>query len=72
MNFAWVADQWRRRGVMTRRWPQWRKTYGDFTLERPLSAPMKAFVAKAGVVSRRPDSNLPVGRGRCALIELGK
>ena len=31
---------------MARRWTQWRETYGDFTLERPLSAAMKAFVAK--------------------------
>jgi hypothetical protein len=46
MNFAWVADDWRRQGVMARRWTQWRETYGDFTLERPLSAAMKAFVAK--------------------------
>jgi hypothetical protein len=22
MNFAWVADEWRRRGVMSRRWPR--------------------------------------------------
>jgi hypothetical protein len=46
MNFAWVADSWRRQGVLTRRWPQWRKTYGGFTLERPLSRAMRAFVAK--------------------------
>jgi hypothetical protein len=44
MPFAWVADEWRRRGVMSRRWPEWRKTYGAFELQRPLSSAMVAFV----------------------------
>jgi hypothetical protein len=46
MMFAWIGDEWRRRGVMTRRWPAWRQTYGAFTLERPLSGAMRTFVAK--------------------------
>jgi hypothetical protein len=46
MMFAWVGDEWRRRGVMTRRWPAWRRTYGDFRLSPPLSEAMEAFVAK--------------------------
>ena len=45
MLFAWVADEWRRKGVMSRRWPHWRSTYGDFTLEHPLSDAMEVFVA---------------------------
>jgi hypothetical protein len=46
MLFAWVAPEWRRQGVLTRRWSAWRSAYGDFTLEPPLSNPMKAFAAK--------------------------
>jgi hypothetical protein len=46
MDFAWVADEWRRKGVMTRRWLSWRKIYGDFTLPSPLSSAMSSFVAK--------------------------
>jgi zinc-finger of acetyl-transferase ESCO len=46
MSFVWVGDAWRRKGVLTRRWPAWRSTYGDFTLARPLSEAMRAFVAK--------------------------
>jgi hypothetical protein len=46
MIFAWISDEWRRRGVMTRRWLSWRKTYGDFTLSSPLSSEMRAFVGK--------------------------
>jgi hypothetical protein len=49
MMFAWIADEWRRRGVMSRRWPGWRKTYGDFTLSSPLSTGMRAFVGKMNV-----------------------
>jgi hypothetical protein len=44
MNFAWAADDWRRKGVMSRRWLGWRSTYGDFTLDPPLSDAMRAFV----------------------------
>jgi hypothetical protein len=46
MMFASIDDEWRRRGVMSRRWPGWRKIYGDFELEKPLSRAMTAFVAK--------------------------
>ena len=46
MMFASVHEDWRRKGVMSRRWPGWRETYGDFELEEPLSRAMKAFVAK--------------------------
>jgi hypothetical protein len=45
MFLAWVADDWRRRGVMSRRWPIWRRTYGDFTVEQPSEA-MQAFLRK--------------------------
>jgi len=54
MCMAWVADSWRRRGVMTHRWPNWRETYGDFTLERPLSTAMRALIIKVG----HPDGPL--------------
>jgi hypothetical protein len=48
MLFAWVADSWRRQGVLSRRWPVWRARYGEFTLEPPLSEAMQAFVGKMG------------------------
>jgi hypothetical protein len=51
MMFAWISDEWRRKGVLTRRWLSWRKIYGDFTLSSPLSRAMRAFVVKMnGVV----------------------
>jgi zinc-finger of acetyl-transferase ESCO len=48
MNIAWVANEWRRKGVMTRRWDGWRTAYGDFHLDRPLSVAMEAFARKIG------------------------
>jgi hypothetical protein len=44
--FIWVSPEWRRKGVLSRRWPKWRETYGDFTVERPISAAMVAFLTK--------------------------
>ena len=49
MDLAWVSDKWRRKGVMTRRWLGWRKSYGDFTLSPPWSSTMRAFVIKMNV-----------------------
>jgi hypothetical protein len=42
--FAGVAGDWRRKGVRSRRWRRWLSTYGDFSLEPPLSDAMAAFV----------------------------
>jgi hypothetical protein len=52
MMFAWISDEWRRRGVMTRRWLSWRKICGNFTLSLPLSSEMRAFVSKCGARRR--------------------
>jgi hypothetical protein len=49
LNFAWIAEPWRRKGVMSRRWPRWRATYGEFTLEQPFSEAMANFLAKHGL-----------------------
>ena len=54
VNFAWIADEWRREGVMTRRWGGWRKTYGAFTLEHPLSNAMSAFIDKTN--DQKPET----------------
>jgi zinc-finger of acetyl-transferase ESCO len=59
MFFAWVADDWRRKGVMSRRWRRWLSTYGDFSLEPPLSDAMAAFVR-----SRAWDKAAAEGPGR--------
>ena len=47
LSFIWIAPEWRRQGVLSRRWPAWRATYGEaFMLEPPLSEAMEAFALK--------------------------
>jgi hypothetical protein len=48
-NFAWIAEPRRRQGVLSRRWPQWLATYGEFTLEQPFSEAMANFLARRGL-----------------------
>jgi hypothetical protein len=48
LTFVWIAEGWRCKGVLSRRWPRWRELYGDFTLDPPLSQAMGAFVDKHG------------------------
>lgn len=48
MMFAWVAPEWRRQGVLSRRWDAWRAQYDDFIPCPPLSEEMKAFCTKRG------------------------
>jgi hypothetical protein len=45
--WAWVALEYRRSGVLTRRWPAWVARYGWFTVESPVSPAMEAFLFKA-------------------------
>jgi hypothetical protein len=49
MNFIWIAGTWRRKGVLSKRWPIWRETYGAFIVEPPWSESMEAFLRKMGV-----------------------
>jgi zinc-finger of acetyl-transferase ESCO len=44
--FVWVAPQWRRQGVLSRRWASWRTVYQDFTVETPISESMASFLTK--------------------------
>lgn len=48
LNFVWIAGTWRRKGVLSKRWPAWLQTYGAFTVESPWSDAMWAFLLKMG------------------------
>jgi hypothetical protein len=61
LNFAWIAPPWRRKGVMSRRWPQWLAIYGEFTLEQPFSEALANFLAKHGLAVDEDD--LSEGKG---------
>jgi hypothetical protein len=52
LSFAWVAPEWRRHGVLSRRWSDWRERYGCFLIEPPLSESMEAFCFKHGHPSK--------------------
>jgi hypothetical protein len=49
LNFAWIAEPCRRKGVMSKRRPQWLTTYGEFTFERRFSEAKANFLAKHGL-----------------------
>jgi hypothetical protein len=46
LNFVWVADKFRRQGLLFKRWPQWVKAYAPFTIEYPVSEAFQAFLRK--------------------------
>ena len=48
LNFIWIAGKWRRQGLLSKRWPAWQQTYGAFSVERPWSKSMHAFLLKNG------------------------
>jgi acetyltransferase (GNAT) family protein len=42
--FVWIADAYRRKGILSKRWPKFIQKYGWFTIEHPLSPAMEAFL----------------------------
>jgi hypothetical protein len=49
MLMAWIAEPRRRKGVLSKRWDCWRETYGEFSIERPISRGMAYFLAQRGI-----------------------
>lgn len=48
MQWVWFAPQARRKGILTKWWPRFVKTFGNFELEYPLSDAMAEFAKKIG------------------------
>ena len=46
MQWIWQAPGVRRKGILRRRWPTYRRLFGEFALEPPLSGAMDAFAAR--------------------------
>jgi hypothetical protein len=46
LNFVWIAPPYRRKGILSERWPKLVQKYGWFTIEEHLSPAMKAFLFK--------------------------
>ena len=48
LQWIWITSQYRRSGILTKRWKPLRRHHGDFVLEPPVSDAMVAFVTKMG------------------------
>lgn len=48
LQWAWFHPFARARGLLSDHWPELRRKYGRFTVERPLSSSMKAFLTRHG------------------------
>ncbi|NMY12095.1 hypothetical protein PVE_R2G0115 [Pseudomonas veronii 1YdBTEX2] len=58
LQWIWIAPSFRRKGLLESRWTDLLQRYGDFDLEKPLSAAMVAFLWKHGSEAQR--ASLPV------------
>jgi hypothetical protein len=47
-SFAFIDPQHRRKGYITKRIPEWRKEFGEFTSTRPWSESARAMFEKMG------------------------
>lgn len=60
LQWVWISPLHRRQGHLGRRWQDFRKRFGDFQVESPVSEAMRAFLARKG------DSDLIEGEGTLA------
>jgi len=54
MNFVWVADSWRKKGMLSKRWAGWVAKYAPLSVEHPLSDAMESFLDKNGGACNYP------------------
>ena len=45
---VWIAPSYRRKGLLTPRWPHWRAQYGDSICATPWSEAFEHFLSKIG------------------------
>jgi hypothetical protein len=48
LQWVWICPKARRTGVLIGRWSMFRKRFGDFFIEAPVSETMQKFLAKVG------------------------
>lgn len=51
LQWVWIHPFFRRRGILSMRWPWFRMYFGDFDVEEPLSDAMQGFLKKIGEVN---------------------
>ncbi|HTU33969.1 MAG TPA: hypothetical protein VMF66_09220 [Candidatus Acidoferrum sp.] len=53
LAWVWIHPFERGHGWLSRAWPAFKAEFGDFTVQRPVSAAMKAFLAKQDPAERK-------------------
>lgn len=53
MQWIWMHPFYRRKGLLTKAWPKFRKEFGEFKVEPPLSDAMRAFLAKIDLSGKK-------------------
>jgi hypothetical protein len=46
MQWVWFHPYWRRRGLLSKSWPDFKLEFGDFVCEQPISEAMSRFLEK--------------------------
>ena len=57
LSWVWIHPFLRRQGILTAYWDIFRKHYGDFHVEPPLSKAMESFLKKVHSLSIDPDGS---------------
>jgi hypothetical protein len=58
LMWVWIHPFERGRGVLSRVWPEFKKEFGDFEIQKPISFGMNAFLAKQEKI--RPEESQSV------------
>jgi hypothetical protein len=53
--WIWIAPQYRRSGIVSRRWSAFVASFGDFSIEPPISPAMQAFVLECGSARQKEE-----------------
>ena len=56
LQWIWLHPYERGKGHLTRVWPYFRETFGDFHVERPLSSAMRAFLERHQRIESEQES----------------
>lgn len=57
LGWVYVVPSMRRQGVLSRHWPTFRKTFGEFLIDPPVSPAMAAFAHKHAAPAQLPHAS---------------
>ncbi|MGH6627030.1 MAG: hypothetical protein ACRECD_10905 [Burkholderiaceae bacterium] len=53
LEWVWIHPFCRRKGLLSKAWPQFEREHGEFLIQAPLSLAMERFLEKRGVAQER-------------------